>query len=342
MKKRRNLIVAAITVVALGATLLIGCKKEDADAGLNQKTPTKEFAPPQVDDMNAYLKDFKQKMQAATRDGEETLTLEEAAWHLSSLANYEFANANVECNAVRFDTLYAQVNITNGSVLLSDLGLAYEDISASIGDFYNSLALNNKHFRFINAFISENGEVTVPILTTYIKDSKDLPDHTWYYLDDWTLIYACDSLLPEDDYAIQTEGTPALQSALNLVVSHPTISNGIGIPPQGSYYTLASSTQFPYNQYTDPYGSPFNNSRLFNSYNTTNVEVNGYHMCYLLDSYLGLGNDNCPTYQVIASWDVAYTFRNLNGDRSVEYHTLTVNYATEHNILNPEPGIGGD
>ena len=212
--KTKRFLIATLLVVVTTSVAVVSCKKETLNTLSNNTSQSvKTFAVPQVDDMSAYLKDFKQKMQAATRDEEETFTLEEAAWYLSSLANYEFANINVKCNAVRFDTLYAQVNITNGSVLLSDLGLAYEGISASIMNFNNSLALNNKHFRFINAFISENGEVTVPILTTYIQDSKGLPDHTWYYADDWTLIYACDSLLPEESYAIQTEGTPALQSA---------------------------------------------------------------------------------------------------------------------------------
>ena len=49
------MMVVAITVA------VVSCKKEtQANLSGNSPQPSKTFTPPQVDDMNAYLKEFKQ------------------------------------------------------------------------------------------------------------------------------------------------------------------------------------------------------------------------------------------------------------------------------------------
>ena len=339
MKRRR--LYYAICVMAVATIVLavvVSCKKETSSDMLGNKYESAQaFNPRAIDDMNAYLKGFKQKMQSAAKGEDEALPLDEAAWHLSSLANYEFANANVECDDVRFDTLYGTVTVTNGSVLLSDLAIAYDDISTSIDKFYNGLMLENKHFRFINAFISEDGRVTVPLMTTFSYGSKDFPDHLWYYDDIWYLCDICDSIFPDTImYPPGTTGKDALQEALNMVVCHPFSYIQIPMPSQIVYYTFASNKEFDYEHYTDPYGSVFNNSRLFNS-SYPFISDLGLNMCYLYDSYLGLGFDNCPTGQEIVCWEVMYG-RNPGGTK--DFHTLKVTYGIRHG--DPEPGHNDD
>lgn len=327
--KKRCLFLATLFVVAAVSVAMVSCKKETQNAPLKPTESLQAFNPLEIEDMNAYLKGFKQKMLLAQKGDNEALSLEDAAWHISSLANYEFANVNVESNDVRFDTLYAHVNITNGVVLLSDLAATYQTVSSSIDKFYNSLALDNKHFRFINAFISENGEVTIPLLTTFTHSSKDLPNHLWYFDDEWLLADICDSIFPASTYPVQTTGTSALLYELTQKYYQPINTTG------PVYYTLASSILFDPEHNTDPYGSPYNNSRLFLSYNTTNCDL-GLDICYLYDSYLGLGYDNCPSGQVIASWELNYYYH-LTMIGSKEYHLLKVNYAIQH-IDEEEPG----
>ena len=149
--KKSYLFLATIIVVAAVSVAVVSCKKETQNAPLKPVETLQGFNPLEIEDMNAYLDGFRTKMQSSAAKGDdEALSLEDAAWHISSLANYEFANVNVECDGIRFDTLYAHVNVTNGTVLLSDLAVAYETISTSIDKFFNGLTLNNKHFRFIN------------------------------------------------------------------------------------------------------------------------------------------------------------------------------------------------
>ena len=336
MKKTNSIL--AITALAIVATVVafVSCKKETPNTLMNNRIESVcSFDPLQIEDMNAYLKDFKQKMQSSTKSDGEALSLEDAAWHLSSLANYDFGNANVECDGVRFDTLDAYVNITDGAVLLSDLAEAYQRVSSSIDKFYNSLSLDNKHFRFINAFVSDNGEVTIPIITTFSYGSKDLPNHLWYFDDVFALYELCAVLFPDTIvYDPGTTGKDSLQSKLNLVVSH-TYYEGFQIPhpSYGIYYTKASEKNFDHDHYLDPYTSPFIDSRLFFNVGTWEYDL-GENMCYLYDSYLGLGFDNCPADQEIVSWTVNY-YRET-GYINKEYHILNVVYGTPHG--SPEPG----
>ncbi|MBR3730013.1 MAG: hypothetical protein IKN08_03765 [Bacteroidales bacterium] len=93
MKKRKlTLAILAMVVATLVSVAIVSCKKEDTVAPTGQSAAKAAFTPPQVDDMNAYLKDFKQKMQSAAKGDDEALSLDEAAWHLSSVVFWEPKN----------------------------------------------------------------------------------------------------------------------------------------------------------------------------------------------------------------------------------------------------------
>jgi len=332
--KKTKLFIATLLVVATVSVAVVSCKKETANALTDNKIESVQtFNPREIKDMNAYLKDFKQKMNSTAKGEDESLSLEDAAWHLSSVANYDFGHANVECDDVRFDTLYAHVNVTDGKILLSDLASAYEEIHMGIDKFYHSLTLDNKHFRFINAIISENGEVAIPLLTTFSYGTKDIMDHIWYFPgDEWDLADTCYYYLPEDSYPVQTTGTSELQRVLNLIVSHNYVL--ISEPTKSSsrfYYTPTFTKPFNHQDYIDPYGSPnFNDSRIFASLNSTNTDIVVW-ICYLLDSYLGLGHQYCPDGEYILSWEVDYYYRTGTFVHpSMEYHELKVTYGEKH------------
>ena len=88
MKKFRIVMGAIAFAVAAGA--IIACNKEkeakSSQDAYEKVTVSKE------DDMNAYLKQFKEKMQSAEK-GDETLSLEEARWHLEAVLNYTYGDA---------------------------------------------------------------------------------------------------------------------------------------------------------------------------------------------------------------------------------------------------------
>ena len=328
---KKVLFSAIILMAAAVAVAVVSCKKENPNAMLGSASvPAKVFSPPKVDDMNAYLKDFKQKMQTVTRGDDEMLSLEEAAWHLSSVANYDFANANVAFDDIRFDTLHYQVCVTNGQVLLTDLNAVYANVAGDIDAFYHSLDLHEKHFRFINATISHEGNVTVALLTTFKRSSRgtnDLEDHLWYYEDYWDLQVECNSFCDEyETLPASTTGRELLERFLNWKLSH-------GIETR-YYYTITSYEEFYYRYETDPYGSPnFMDSRLFANNGGLNMDIKP-RFCYLCDSSLGLGSSNCPQELYVIHWSVFYhqepPFEQFQERFWKEHYRILVAYGERH------------
>lgn len=285
MKKTRFFI-ATLLVVAAASVAVVSCKKEANDTLLNNtSSQVKTFAPPQVDDMNAYLKGFKQKMQNVTREGDETLSLEEAAWHLSSVANYDFAKVNVEFTDLIYDTLYYQVSVTNGQITMNDLNTVYENIASDIVDYYQNLDLDKKHFRYIGASISEDGTITLGLIISYVWF-----DHSWYF-DSFYMDTVCDYYFSEDSiYVWNGLGATELERLLNLLEGRDYIMPGESSHSR-LYYVYSTEILFDFRHYHDPYGSNYcNDSRIYS------VEDDTYavpvmtieDMCYCLDSYLGL------------------------------------------------------
>ena len=344
MKKTRFLI-ATLLVVMATAVAVVSCKKDNQNVKsiINNGSTVSHFDPSHITDMNGYLADFKQKMKESqySKD-DEAFSLDEAAWHLSSVANYDFANANVEFDDIRFDTIYSTVNITGGFVLMSDLAAAYENISTDIEKFYRSLSLGNKHFRFIGAKISENGAVTISLVTTFLHNTKYLDDTLWYYPNMESLLLECYwyfsgySSLPANSL-----GTSVLQSFLNWKESHQVVEEPTHLTV---YYTATFDTTFYYRNEIDPFGSPsYLNSRLFANNTYLNIDILPV-ICYYVDSYAGLGYSNCPSGQNVVYWKIRYyeeePFPQYEEHLWKEHHRLTVSYGIRHEI-NPNPGGGG-
>ena len=323
---------AIILVAAAIAVAVVSCKKDTQNATSNpQNQSVQTFDPSHITDMNAYLKDFKKKMQtSAERKDGETLSIEEAAWHLSSVANYDFANANVQYTDLRYDTLQYQVNVTNGQVLLSDLEEVYESMASDIDAFYQSLDLQEKHFRFIGASVSEDGQVRVSLITSYI-----VLDHTWYFEDDWDALMNCSYWFDDNtSYVWNTTAVHALNQALNAIEGQ--VYSEPEAPPQRAFYVYTQDVVFNYESYIDPYGSSFiYNSRIF-SYEcgaSSGPTLVFNDMCYCLDSYLGLPFEYAATHvgmenQRPVSWNVkGFQIPPLPGFKwDIYYHVIRVKF----------------
>lgn len=328
--------ISAMFVAAIVMVAIVSCKKEDNAALSGQKQTKEAFNVPQVEDMMAYLKDFKQKMLSASKDEDEALSLEEAAWHLSSVANYDFGQINVEFDNVRFDTLFAHVDVTNGSVLLSDLGVAYENIRNDIETHFQKVNLNEKHIRFVDASIDEDGYTCIPIVISYKTASKGWGEHHWYYPNlNEHFTYAdsiCDVYFSEDSvYVWNGLGLSELVRLLNLTEHHDIIGDN----QSSNIYVKTREHTFGYLSNIDPYGSPSNYySRLFGALGNPYYVIPKTNMCYYLDSYLGLGYqylidnpiaqyaDECP-----AIWSITTANQVFPPDHSATYyHVLNVTY----------------
>ena len=325
--KKSNLFITALLVVAATTVAMVSCKKDNQEVLLNNTQSVKAFTPPVVDDMNAYLKNFKQKMKESKNAKDaECLSLEEAAWHLSSVANYDFANANVEYADIRFDTLYTQINITDDAVLFRDLNTVYASLSSAIDSYVQSITLENANIRFIDVTISEAGEVTAVLATTFDWG------HTWYYDDLYDARLHCYEFFTESyGYYANGFGRSELERALNLVENHlPSAADRV-------YYTTTRTIDFTYPNYIDPYDSPsYLHSRLFASSTYPNPDLTD-NMCYYFDSYLGLGYDSIQNDECIIQWLVSYDTE-TQPHYYISFHKLRVRYGIANNIEPEQPG----
>ena len=333
MKKSNSIIAIIGLAIVATAVAFVSCKKETEKA-LSQKDYTIQQAADvcQIEDINSYLKDFKKKLTESKAD--EAYNLEDAAWHLASLANLDFCKVNVDYDNVLFDTIEMQVNVTDGVVLLSDLNTVYEQMCKEIQQFKNGFSHNNQNLYFITVSISNDGNAKIELMTTFNCNSKYYWDHTWYFDNDWSAVCSLEQYYSYDStYYWNTTAARELERLLNLIEHHENDSSNNQIH---IYYTPTQSHTFDYTDYdnnNDPYHSGFyNESRVFVMRTTSSVLDYIFSfddMVYCYDSYLGLGYDfiNSSLYpnERPVCWKVAADNKHLNY-WYFHYHKLKVNY----------------
>ena len=334
--------ICVMAVAIIVSIAVVSCKKETQNNLMNNKTETSQaFNPLEIEDMNAYLKDFKQKMQSAVKGDDEALSIEDAAWHLSSLANVNFCRVNVEYNDFQFDTIEMQVNVTNGVMLMSDLCSAYGRMCTEIQQYKKGFKLPNQNLYFIKISIGNEGNAKIALMTSYSLSSKGLYDHQWYFSDVFEANDACYEYYSDDSTYIWNDlGAKELQRVLNLYDHHENSGSG---ELYSICYIPTRDHTFDYTNTHDPYGSEFyyiNDSRVFAKryYNNPNpyYEFSVWEMCYLLDSYLGLGydyiDDHLYAHEFPVNWTViSITFKNTNVNTpfynyTYIYHQLHMEY----------------
>ena len=343
MKKSNSIIaIIGLAIVAI-AVAFVSCKKE-TEKTLSQKDYSLQQAADirQMDDPRSYFIDFKKKLTESK--GDEAYTLEDAAWHLASLANLDFCKVNVDYDNVQFDTVEMQVNVTDGVVLLSDLNAAYQQMCTEIHQFKKGFNHENQNLYYINVSISTDGIAKIALMTSFNSSSKFLWDHTWYYSDEYSAASACDDYFSELYYSWDDTAPSELQRVLNLVMHYENDTSSY----QGMIcYIPTRNHTFDYTNTCDSYQSYFfDDSRVFayrdQYFSFTHYLELGEEMCYCLDSYLGLGfdfiNDNLYEDERPVSWTVTpKTINPDNGRFWYHIHQLHVEYG--HLLSDNQPGI---
>ena len=169
---------------------IIACNKEKAEIKTIAETETvlKE------DDMSAYLKQFKEKMQSAAK-GDETLSMEDARWHLEAVLNYTYGDAGHQTSDIQCDTFYCMLHANGEEVTLAQLNEAFEALSYDVEKAYGNCNLPDKSVLAIQTSFedeSKDGDIVVrsvlsmrglsPFTSFMWFDSTDYW-HEWYYDD---------------------------------------------------------------------------------------------------------------------------------------------------------------
>lgn len=322
MNYKHTTLLAAI--VLMGLTIFASCKKDNETKApeANNIQCASITHPEQIDDMNAYLEQFKQQLMGDSK-GDEMMTVEDANWFLTNLSNYDFGNVVEQFDDIMFDDIYTDVNISNGMVSLADLNDAYKQIFNEIRSYYRNLDLQDKDFRFIKCEIQEDGAVKTHVTVTYGNGEKAFGGFHFSSEDNCIQLLNPDLTYTPFDVAI---------SELVRILSH---EYGIDNSYCRIYFTFDHDiTWNPRNAPTDP-NSPFLNSRLY--------FTNGYfwpltdeEMAYLVDSYAGLiddgltGNGIVLVSLTIEEWDYSQKEEMAKG------HKLLIGYGNANaSIHNP-------
>lgn len=344
---KSSIAILVMAIVVFASLIMTSCKKETQNSFSNNsinESLISAFDRKGIKDMDAYLKDFKMKMQTVIRENDETMDLESAAWHIASIANRDFCNVDVEYDDLRFDTLVMDIPVDGGQISLANMNTVYPEMCSRIEKFQKSLGLNNQHLRFINTAINQEGQIKVSMITTFVNSTRNLEDHLWYFPDTFGLMdsvcyyyFDATTSYPWDT----TGGKDYLQWIINM-------HEGISYSHSVAYFVPTRYQLFDYPNYIDPYGSPFRrNSRLFAVWGNYNYGLDMNEMCYCLDSYLGLQCDYLENnYYVDDEFIVnskILTGKNVfYGERyTTYYHKLGVQYGqyVQQQIDDPNPGI---
>jgi len=159
--KKKNLLIATLLVVAAVSVAVVSCKKEKSSQASNLDQV--------AENMNEYLKSFKQKLLSAEK-GEETISLKQAQRDLGNLLNYDFGDANYATNVFHEDTLRTRLVINGDMVDLAQLSATYNVAHEMIAKAYEQVNIPEKSVYSIYCAIDpeakENETVEIVLVLT--------------------------------------------------------------------------------------------------------------------------------------------------------------------------------
>lgn len=270
-----------ICLLAVSLITFQACKKDNELT--NPKSPTGDkltentsFNSKEIENMDEYLMNFMKEIKTQTRNAE-TMSVEDAQWHISACLNFMYCNANVDRTVVTYDTVYTSIMANDGCVSMNDINNSLQAISEKVSEVYNYSMLENKNILFIQPVILDEATRSGATVRTVVAMSNNWD---YYYFDEGDRPMF-DSIFPEgSSYLWRTEAIDTLEYYIN--VFKPT---KIDVPGR-VYYTQTKQKECCFTDYFIQ--SDFINNRLFYTFGSYHTEIPGEHMRYYLDSYLGL------------------------------------------------------
>ncbi len=270
---RMNKLCVVITIMIL--FIAQSCKKDkDIEPTIkNEKTSLSNIYDEK--NLDEYLTAFFDKIKTPTRNGE-SLSVEDAMWHLTACLNFKYCNINVCKSQVEYDTIITSININDGSISLNDIGRSFDEISAEVGEVYRSSMLKDKNILYIMPTITDDKIRGNSIVETVVAMSNTLDFGNYFFNDEDIPM----SLFPDNvTYRWNTDAIDMLK--YYMYIYNPMIEE---IP--GRVYITDIVTDSCY--FMD-YGR-----RLYYTIFSSHEMLDGEEMSYYLDSYLGLLRENNP------------------------------------------------
>lgn len=178
MKNKKNLLLALAVLMAIAATIFVGCKKEK-----DERDPVANDSLTEMGNMDDYLLAFKKKLLSAEK-GEETLSIDQAQRDLGNLLNFDFGDANYATDKYQYDTLYVPLNLADDQIDMSQLAETYNSAVADIIEVYNRVDLPEKSISSISCLISNDSKDHKTAIVQLVVCTRGLSSYSFNYFDE--------------------------------------------------------------------------------------------------------------------------------------------------------------
>lgn len=157
MKRFTKTLVAAIMIVATGAVIMVGCKKEESAQMKSDVAQTEQNMSPEEQKVLDFLADYDAMKQGMKAEGEPVCP-EDARWYIETVMNYCHGFSHELLSNMRMDTVRVAMPKTDeeGQIAYSDLMTTYCNAVAAVREQYKSIDMEGKTLQFVMMSI-ENG-----------------------------------------------------------------------------------------------------------------------------------------------------------------------------------------
>ncbi|MBQ5856725.1 MAG: hypothetical protein IIW55_05380 [Bacteroidales bacterium] len=308
-----------IIILALILVTAQSCKKDKNTDPVSRSDNQTSFNIYEEKNLDEYLTNFMGKMKTNTRSGE-SLTTDDAMWHLSACLNFTYSNINVNKSQVEYDTIVTSINVDDGYITLNDINRSFNEISNEVNAVYNSSTLENKNILYVIPELQDDVTRGGTTVRTVVAISNSLDFGHYFFSDEETAL----SLFPEyTTYLWNTEAIETLTYYMNLYRSETE-----EIP--GRVY-ITNLTEVSCN-----YQNTYPNNRVFRTRLSSNLRLDREDMAFFLDSYLGLIDESNPGRPILGfvNFDIIPSH---NREEVMYYHTLNIKYGIIRYTTTPTP-----
>lgn len=179
----------ALALATMVVFIAIACNKERTDVLNENETALVS----KDDDMSAYLKQFKEKMQSAEK-GDDMLSLEEARWHLEAVLNYTYGDVGHQTTDIQCDTFHYTLLTDGNGVTLSQLNQTFNAISNDVEKAHGKCNLPDKSILAIQAMFENDMKSDKSVAVRGVVSTRGFkPINMWFdstdYWGEWYYDY---------------------------------------------------------------------------------------------------------------------------------------------------------
>lgn len=331
--------------LAVAVATVIACSKDKETKAIQSNNEIVTIS--KEDDMNAYLKQFKEKMQSASK-GDETLSLEDARWHLEAVLNYTYGDAGHPTSDIQCDTFYYELPVNGDEVPLNRINEAFMALSKEVENTYTECNLPEKSVlaiqtTFENKRKEGNLIVQMILITRGFLTFKMWFDSTdywsdYYYEDEYGNIYGGGKCGPYAGQCMNSGAPKELGKLSNLRIPQIGCRDGYRMYVTGEVDVCLNAVENC--DFMMDENSPCGYKIYFNSNDPTDPSHNPSHcippddMNYYLSKFTEImnhytPNEKCP---ICAMYLLDFL---LSEDGDADLFWLIIHYATIH--CEPQP-----